>query len=116
MDMLKKLYDFVTENEKELKDLCTYADNNGIIKLWNVASEDAERFVGNSLDFRGPDYDLYWLLYRVGFQLKDELDRHFNDTRTRLEKYEDSLVENNQRPEQIDFEKAWQEKLRKEGK
>jgi hypothetical protein len=113
MNILEKLYNFVTENEKALKDLTVYADSHDIINLWNVAQEDADRFIGNSLDFRGPDYDLYWLLYRVGFQLKDKLDQHFNDTRTRLEKYEDSLAENNQRPEQIEYEKQWQEKINK---
>lgn len=90
-DVLSDLLDFITENEQELRDLWLYPDYYGLIREWNVEEEDRERIKDNATFVPGPDQDLHKILYQIACNLKDELERHLNDTRSREQKYNDSI-------------------------
>lgn len=91
-EVLKELLNFVTENEQELRELWLYPDYYGLIKEWNVEEEDRELVKDNSMFIPGPDNRLHRILYEIACNLKDELQYHLNDTRSRKQKYNDSIA------------------------
>ena len=97
--MLKKLYDFLMENEKELKDLVCYNDYHGLIERWTIASEDEHLFKDGSpaLGVDGPDNELCWQLYKLAWDLPELIKTHLEDKRTREQKYYDSIKEYNEK-------------------
>lgn len=90
-DVLKELLNFITENEKELRELWLYPDYYGLIKEWSVEEEDRQYITSGFMCIPGPDAHLHNILYEIACNLKDELTHHLNDTRSREQKYNDSI-------------------------
>lgn len=92
-DVLKDLLNFVVENEQELRELWLYPDYYGLINEWFIEEEDRQNMIDKPMTIPGPDNRLCKILYQIGCNLKEELERHLNDTRSREQKYNDSIKE-----------------------
>lgn len=91
MDILDKIVEFLDENKEELKKAVYENEYLGMIKEWFLEPEDRKLFAEQKSVIDGPQHRLNYILWYMEYALKDEILKFKNDTRSREEKYNDSL-------------------------